>query len=181
MFSFDLGSRVGQTARFILVLSGIVSTACSGARTSPPSASLSADQSAATTNSVRAFAATAADDVTQRGPAAWRDHFADTPAFFMASEGRLVFKDSDAATRGIQELSGSITHIELRWGEPMLVDPLTPTLAMLGAPYHEVVVDTAGHRVEEAGYFTGLAELGPAGWKFRNAHWSVAGPTPAVP
>jgi hypothetical protein len=178
MFSFDLRNRVAHAAGGLLILSLIGFTACTRAKTS---STLSVEQSAATTNSVRAFAATVADDVTRRGPAAWRDHFADTPAFFMASEGRLVFKDSDAATRGIQELTGSIAQLELRWGEPMLVDPLTSTLAMLGAPYFELQVDAAGHRVEETGYFTGLAELGPAGWKFRNAHWSVAGPTPAAP
>lgn len=141
MYSVNLGSWVEHTACCIIVFSAFISTACTGVRTSSP---LTLDQSVATTNSVRAFAATVADDVTRRGPAAWRAQFADTPAFFMASEGHLVFANSDAATRGIQELTGSIAHIELRWGEPMLVDPLTPTLAMLGAPYHEVRVDTAG-------------------------------------
>lgn len=177
MLALDLWRWV-VAARCVLVLSAIVSAACSSARTSSP---LSVDQSVAVTNGVRAFAATVADDVTRRGPTAWRDHFADTSAFFMAAEGRLVFENSDAATRGIQQLTSSIAHIELRWGEPVLVDPLTTTLAMMGAPYQEVQVDPAGHRVEEAGYFTGLAELGPRGWKFRNAHWSVAGPPPSVP
>jgi hypothetical protein len=130
---------------------------------------------------VRAFAATVADDVTRRGPLAWRDHFADMPSFFMAAEGHLVFANSEAATRGIEELPRSIAHIELRWGDPVLVDPLTPTLAMLAAPYHEVQIDPAGHRVEENGYFTGLTELGPAGWKFRDAHWSVAASPPSEP
>ena len=178
MYSVNLGSWVEHTACCIIVFSAFISTACTGVRTPSP---LTLDQSVATTNSVRAFAATVADDVTRQGPAAWRAQFADSPAFFMASEGHLVFANSDAATRGIQELTGSIAHIELRWGEPMLVDPLTPTLAMLGAPYHEVRVDTAGHRVEETGYFTGLAELGPAGWRFRNAHWSVASSPSPVP
>ena len=140
-----------------------------------------ADQAAANATSVRAFAATVADDITRRGPAAWRDYFADTPSFFMASDGRLVFANSEAATRGINELTRSISHIELSWGEPLLVDPFAPTFAMMAAPYHEILVDSGGHRVEANGYFTGLAELGPAGWKFRNAHWSVAGPRPAVP
>ena len=63
----------------------------------------------------------------------------------------------------------------------MRVDPLTPTLVVLGMPYHEVRIDSAGRRVEESGYFTGLAELGSGGWKFRDAHRSVAGPTSAVP
>jgi hypothetical protein len=146
--------------------------------TPPP---LTIDQSVATTNSVRAFAANVADDVSRRGPLAWRDHFADTPNFFMAAMGELVFANSDAATRGIEELPRSIAHIELRWGDPLLVDPLTSSLAMLAAPYHEVLVDNAGHRMESSGYFTGLAELGSAGWKFRNAHWSVAAPTPPAP
>jgi hypothetical protein len=35
--------------------------------------------------------------------------------------------------------------------------------------------------MELAVYFTGLAELGPEGWKFRNAHWSVAGPPRPAP
>jgi hypothetical protein len=122
-----------------------------------------------------------ANDITSRGPLAWRDHFADTPSFFMAADGQLVFANSDAATRGIKELPRSIAHIELRWGDPVLVDPLTPALAMLAAPYHEVIVDNAGHRIESSGYFTGLAELGPAGWKFRNAHWSAAAPTSPAP
>ena len=178
MYSIKLGSSVKLTARCILVLGAIASTACTGAGTSSP---LTADQSVATTNSVRAFAATVADDVTRRGPVAWRAHFANTPAFFMAAEGRLVFANNDDATRGIQQLAGSIAHVELRWGDPMRVDPLTPTLAMLGMPYHEVRVDTAGHRAEETGYFTGLAELGPAGWRFRNAHWSVPGAPSSVP
>ena len=178
MYSIKLGSLVKHIARCIFVLGAIAATACTRAGTSSP---LTAGQSTATTNSVRAFAATVADDVTRRGPTAWRTYFADTPAFFMASEGRLVFANGDAATRGIQELAGKIAHIELRWGDPMLVDPLTPTLAMLATPYHEVLVDAAGHRVEENGYFTGLAELGAAGWRFPNAHWSVAGSPSSVP
>jgi hypothetical protein len=162
-----------------LILSAILSAGCTRGKTSPP---LTSDQSVAMTNSVRAFAAAVADDVTKRGPVAWRDHFADTPSFFMAAEGRLVFANSNAATRGIQELTRSIAHIELRWGDPVVVDPMTSTLGMMAAPYHEVLVDSAGHRVEQSGYFTGLVELGPAGWKFRNAHWSVAASaSPASP
>ena len=171
MYSVKPGSWVTYAASFF-ILSAILFTGCTRVTTPTP---LTSDQSVATTNSVRAFAANVADDVTRRGPLAWRDHFADTPSFFMAAEGQLVFANSDAATRGIKELPASIAHLELRWDEPTLVDPLTPTLAMFAAPYHEVQVDPAGHRVEENGYFTGLAELGPAGWKFRNAHWSVAG------
>jgi hypothetical protein len=176
--TLNFGDRITNIARCIVILSAILFTDCTGARTS---SSLTMDQSVATTNSVRAFAGTVANDVTARGPLAWRDHFAETPSFFMAAEGQLVFANSDAATRGIRELPGRIAQIELRWGDPVLVDPLTTALAMMAAPYHEVEVDPAGHRVESSGYFTGLVELGPAGWKFRNAHWSVAAPTSPAP
>lgn len=143
--------------------------------------SLAGDQDSSTADSVRAFAATVAEDVTQKGPKAWRSHFSDSPGFFMASEGHLVFANGDDARRGIEKLISSIAHIELHWGEPMLVDALSPTLAVVAMPYREVRVDTAGHRVEEAGYFTGLAERGSSGWKFRNAHWSVSGTPSSVP
>jgi hypothetical protein len=133
---------------------------------------LTSEEAAVTANNVREFASNVAKDVTERGPIAWGDHFANTPTFFMASEGRLVFQNGEDAVRGIQDLTRTIAHIELHWGEPVRVDPLTPTLAVLGMPWREIIVDTAGHRVEESGYFTGLAELGPAGWKFRDAHWS---------
>lgn len=57
-----------------------------------------------------------ARDVTQEGPAAWRKHFADSPSFFMAAEGCLVFPNSQAATLAIQDLTRTIKYIELRWG-----------------------------------------------------------------
>ena len=174
---FNLRKSVTYGARCVVILSAILAAGCHRDRTS---ALLTTDQSTAVTNGVRTFAAAVSEDVTKRGPLAWSDHFATTPNFFMAAEGHLVFANGDAAMRGIKDLPSTIAHLELRWGEPMLVDPLTPTLAMMAAPYHEVQVDPAGHRVEENGYFTGLAELGHAGWKFRNAHWSVIAPTPAA-
>ncbi|MGB7623480.1 MAG: hypothetical protein WBN92_14110, partial [Terriglobia bacterium] len=69
----------------------------------------------------------------------------------------------------------------LNWGEDLRVDPLTPDLAVVAASYHEVLVNTAGRRVEETGFFTGTAEYRDGRWQLRNAHWSVAAPPPPVP
>jgi ketosteroid isomerase-like protein len=146
--------------------------------TSVPSSD--AASSAGVADSVRAFMETVAREVTRDGPAAWRRQFADDAAFFMAAEGRLVFPSAEAAANGIDELTRVIAHIELRWGNDVRVDPLGPGLAMVGASYTEVRADTAGHRVEEAGFFTGLAEHRAVGWRFRDAHWSVVGPPPMV-
>jgi hypothetical protein len=58
---------------------------------------LSPERKAAVEGAVRRFAASVAHDVTQEGPAAWRKAFEDSPAFFMAPEGRLVFPDRQTA------------------------------------------------------------------------------------
>lgn len=125
---------------------------------------------------VRSFAAQVAHDITHDGPSAWRRFFADSPAFFMASEGRMVFPDSASATAGIQDLGKSIKQIELQWGPDMRVDPLAKDLAVMAAPYHEVRTDSFGSHVDESGYFTGVVEQKGANWQFRDAHWSVTGP-----
>lgn len=161
----------------MLVLAAVTSLGCDTRDGAPD---LTPAHPAAVTDSVRSFAQAVVNDVTREGPIAWRRHFAESPAFFMASEGHLVLPNSDSATRFIQDLARVITHIELRWGEGLRVDPLAPGLAILAAPYHEVRVDTAGHRVEENGFFTGLAEHRAGRWRLRNAHWSVAGPSPLV-
>lgn len=132
-------------------------------------------------NGVRTFMRAVAHDITQDGPAAWRKYFADSPAFFMASEGLLVFPNSAAAAAGIQDLTRTVKQINLRWGDDLRVDPLTPDLAVVAASYHEVRVDTAGQRVDESGFFTGTAEYRDGRWQFRNAHWSVVAPPAAVP
>ncbi len=133
------------------------------------------------TDAVRQFVARVATDITARGPAGWRDFFDDSPNFFMASEGKLVFASGAAAREGIQGLSQVITSIQLRWGTDLIVQPLAPGVAMVAVPYNEVRVDTAGKKIVEDGYFTGVAESGPAGWRFRNAHWSVVAAPPDIP
>jgi hypothetical protein len=166
------GGSVPARAGLVLVLLFLttLSGACSRARAD---GALTPERSAAIDKDVRTFLVGLADDVTKRGPAAWRTHFADTPTFYMASEGQMVFADSAAATKGINDLTGIIAKIDLKWGDPVRVEPLTPSLAAVAMPYHEELTDTQGKIVVEDGYFTGLAELGPTGWKIRNAHWSV--------
>src|ERR1700736_3265924 len=119
--------HVARSAVVLTLALGVV-TACTGAGTPQP---LTAAQTVKITDSVRAFASAVAEGVTHRGPAAWRDYFADSPAFFMASEGRIVFGSNDAVAQGMQALTTSIAQIELRWGNPVRVDPLTSNLAML--------------------------------------------------
>jgi hypothetical protein len=145
------------------------------------SSGLDPARAAAIDDSVRTFAASVARGITQEGPAAWRGFLLDDTAFFMVAEGRLVFPNGGAAARAIPGLVRAIPHIELRWGDGLRVDALAPGLAMLAAPYFEVRVDTAGHKVEEIGFFTGLAEHRAAGWRLRDAHWSVLAPPPRVP
>ena len=144
------------------------------------SQSVAPARAVAVEDDVRAFMRAVAHDVTQDGPTAWRKHFSDSPSFFMASEGRLVFPNSAAATAGIQAFAHTIKQIELRWGDDLRVDPLTTNLAIVAATWHEVQVSTEGKRVEETGFFTGCVEFRDGRWQFRDAHWSVAAPPPGA-
>jgi hypothetical protein len=163
-----------RTCRWALLLAAVFFAGCSSQR----DGSLTAERAAELDREVKEFAAMVAHDVTQDGPAAWRKHFSDGPAFFMAVDGRLQFPDSASASTGIQELTRTIKHIELKWRD-VRVDPLTPGLAGIGAGWHEATDLADGKRLETDGYFTGLAEQRNARWQFRNAHWSTAGPLPA--
>lgn len=122
---------------------------------------------------VRGFMQTVAHDVTHDGPSAWHRFFLDSPQFFMASEGHLVFSSHAAAEKEFGKATAAIKHIDLTWGSEIRVDPLTPTLAVVATPWHEVRVMTSG-RVEQSGFFTGTVELRDGHWQFRDLHWSVA-------
>jgi len=156
----------------VLFLSLAISAcATSGTRNSP----------ASDIDSVREFVGRVATGVTSRGPIAWHDFFDESPDFFMASEGKLVFASGEAARKGIDGLTHVITSIELRWGTDMRIQSLGPGLAIVAAPYHEVLVLTEGRKIEEEGYFTGVATRTPKGWRFRNAHWSTIASGQPVP
>lgn len=173
--------RVG---RWVVVASGVALLALGSfgldfdvPRDSP---SFTAARKAAVEKEVRQFAAAVSQDVTQKGPPAWGKHLEDSPAFFMASEGKLIFPDRQAARTGIVEFTHTIQHIELTWGDDLRVDPLTPEFAIVASSWHEVWSDKEGHQTTENGFFTGLAERHNGQWQFRNAHWSVAAPSPGA-
>lgn len=172
-----------RTGHVVGLLAVIIQLACGRTAASRSSASIPLDveHAAAIRDSVRAFAVTVAQGISARGPSAWRGYFADDSAFFMASEGHLVFANSDAATRGIEGLTRMIAHVELHWSDPIRVDALAPGFAVLGMNYHETRVDSAGRRIDESGYFTGVAEHRGSTWQLRDAHWSVLTPPEAVP
>jgi hypothetical protein len=128
---------------------------------------------------VRQLMQSVARDVSQQGPLAWLKYFEAGPSFFMAVNGQMAFADGTAASEGTQSFSRTIQHIELQWGD-LRVDPLTSEFAVVGAPWREISVDRAGRRIEDAGFFTALAEFRDGRWQFRNAHWSSpAAPSPS--
>jgi hypothetical protein len=118
-----------------------------------------------------------ARDVTEQGPLAWLKYFEGEPSFFMAVNGQMAFASGSVARDGTQSFARTIQHIELHWGD-LRVDPLTFQFAVVAAPWHEIRVDHAGHRVEDTGFFTALAEFRDRRWQFRDAHWSSPAPAP---
>lgn len=126
----------------------------------------------------RTFMHTVAHDVTQEGPLAWLKFFNTGPEFFMVVNGQLAFPNAAAAKEGTQNFARTINRIDLTWGDDLRVDPLSAELAVVAASWREVQIDKSGHRIEEAGYFTGLAECRDGRWRFRDTHWSAPIPPP---
>ena len=94
----------------------------------------------------------------------------------MASEGKLAFPDIASATKTTHDLAKTIKHIDLAWGKDQRVDPLTPTLAVVAASWHETLTYAASPPLDESGFFTAIAEYRDGRWQLRDAHWSVTPP-----
>jgi hypothetical protein len=168
--------------KYALLLATLALAVCAALSAVPNDPqSISQSQAAAVETGVRTFVQTIAHDVTQDGPSAWRKHLEDSPAFFMAVDGKLAFPNSAAATAGILAFAPTIKKIELHWGDDLRVDPLTPHLAVVAATYHEIWESTNGQHVDVTGFFTGTAEFHDGRWQFRNAHWSDPVPPPQLP
>ena len=164
------------------LLSTLISASC-GARHALPAESqpLTPERAAGVDSGVRAFMRDVAHGVSQDGPAAWRKYFADTPAFFMAVNGKIAFANSAEVATGLPQVAQAIKQIELKWVDDLRVDPLAADLAVVGASYHELQVWADGRRVDDSGYFTGVAQYRDGRWQFRDAHWSAPVPPQPVP
>jgi hypothetical protein len=172
-----------KTRRWVVLVFMAVSLGCQACRQSAESSeALTPGRRAAIEDSVRQFTATVAHDVTQEGPIAWQRYFADSPNFFMAVDGKLIFPDGQAAAQAIPEIARQFQHIELRWGNDLRLDVLTENLCVVAGSYTEVIElkpGAEGPHGTENGYFTGVAEKQNGRWQFRNAHWSEPTPAPA--
>jgi hypothetical protein len=162
--------------RCSIALLGLTVSLARAALPSPP-VTLSAADSAAVRQSVRSFVQSVAHDVTRQGPLAWSRYFDDSPAFFMAVNGQVVFSSGTAARDGIPKVALMFKHIELNWGDDLRIDPLTRRLAVVAVSWREVLTDSAGHVMQQAGFFTGVAEDRNGRWQFRDVHWSAPVPS----
>lgn len=136
--------------------------------------SLTQRQSAEVNESVQNMMQLLAKDISHNGPIAWLKYFENTPDFFMASDGQLVFRDNNSATTFIQNtLVKQIRKIELHWSD-IRIDPMTSNFANIAATWNEDITDSTDNKTSQRGYFTAVAEKSLQGSQLRNAHWSVA-------
>lgn len=157
--------------RFPIVLLALAVSLARAAPVAP--VALTAAQSARVRQGVRAFMESVAHDVRQQGPIAWSRYFEDSPAFFMAVNGQVIFSSGAAAREGMPKVALTFKRIDLHWGNDLRIDPLSRTLAIVAVPWREVLTDSTGHVTQQAGYFTAVAEFGNGHWQFRDAHWSA--------
>ena len=135
--------------------------------------SLTEEQSVIVKDSVQQMIESIAKTISHEGPLAWLAYFENSPDFYMAADGRLVFPDRNAATNFLKNTyAKSVRKIELKWKD-VRIDPLGIRIASVGAMYHEDVTDITGKMFPSDGYFTAIAEQTTQGWQLRNAHWSM--------
>lgn len=116
-------------------------------------------------------------DLAREGPNAWTRYFDDRPGFWMASDGELVFPTIEEARRFLGEFAPNVSSMSLAWSD-VRVDPVAEGLALVGAAYREVLVESSGTELKFSGYFSGVAVATPRGWRFRTLHWSSPGAAP---
>jgi hypothetical protein len=134
--------------------------------------SLTSKQISDVQDSVKVLADSIAADVSLEGPAAWLRYFENSPDFFMAAEGQLVFPNIDSAKNFVTNtLVKTYRSIELHWSNIRVV-PVTSQFAVLAANYHEDATYSDGKKLASDGYFTGMAHQTNKGWKLQNVHWS---------
>ena len=114
-------------------------------------------------------------DLHNDGPNAWLQYFSRSQQFFMASNGQLVFRNYDSATVFVHEYAKKVRRVDLTWNN-IRIDSLAPNLAVMAASFSEIQTFANGEQEAPAGYFTGIVEYTPSGWKLRNAHWSESCP-----
>jgi hypothetical protein len=124
-------------------------------------------------DSVKAMTDHISKDLSVRGPVAWLDYFEDSPDFYMASDGVLVFKDYTSAGKFINDtLAKTFVRIILRWDQ-LRIDPLSINLASVSSGFQEELKNSAGKSIFTNGYFSAVAEKTSHSWQLRNAHWSI--------
>jgi hypothetical protein len=161
---------------YLLMITLLAATGCGRVHVET---ALTPDEQQAVTDGVRAFMHGVAHDVSKDGPTAWRAHFEDTPAFFMAVNGQLAFHDNRSAMEGIQTVAQTFKNIQLQWGDEIRVDPLTAKFAVVATSYHEALTTTNDQQLTSNGFFTAVAQNIGGQWQFRDVHWSV--PAAAAP
>jgi len=146
-----LTNEVGDAPCLWVVPAGSVAVGC-GLQVE---SSLTPEEQQTETDGVRAFMRNVAHDISKGGPAAWRPHFEDTPALFMAVNGALAFHDSRSATEGIQNVAKTFKSIELQGGDEIRVDPLTARFAIVATTYREVLTTPNGQDGDVQRIFNG--------------------------
>ncbi|MFI5185428.1 MAG: hypothetical protein ACHQF0_01750 [Chitinophagales bacterium] len=154
-----------RTAILIILMSIVVSC-------NHTTGSLTTKQISDVQDSVRVLTDSIAKNISLEGPVAWLRYFENSPDFFMAADGQLVFPNIDSAKNFITNtLVKTYRNIQLHWSN-MRITPVTSQFALVGAGYHEDITYSDGKKLSTDGYFTGAAHQTDQGWKLQNAHWS---------
>ena len=153
--------------RFLIPLFFVFIISCNNA-----TESVTSNERSLVRDSVQRMANSIAEDLSHNGPVAWLTYFENSPEFFMAANGQLVFPNIETAKSFINNtLVKIMPKIDLHWSN-IQIDPLSNQLAGISAAFHEDIMDSTGKLTPHDGYFTAIAHKTTQGWKLHNVHWS---------
>jgi len=111
------------------------------------------------------------DALAERGPSAWLDFFEDSPSFFMASDGAVVFADPSAARDFLADFAPRVSAMTLTWHDPRFED-LGGGVVAVTAGYDETIRMTDGAESSFGGRMSGVVRRTGGAWRLQHLHWS---------
>lgn len=114
---------------------------------------------------------TLCEDLEDRGPLAWIDHFSESPEFHMASDGTLLFQTSLDLRSAMEGFAVSVESLRLRFIDTRVL-PFDRNRAHIAARFEEDLIYKDGRGEPMAGHFSAVAIREDGDWRLLNAHWS---------
>jgi ketosteroid isomerase-like protein len=149
----------------------LLRAACRGASVQ----ALTDAQRTAVTEGVRTLLANYQDAVNSGELDRIMAFYADDPDFHWVENGAIAYDSYEAVATAFEGLQSQVEELHLELGDPRIA-PLTPGLASVTVPAHQLFQSSSGDRFEVDMMITLTAVRRDRGWQFLTGHASQPRP-----